>query len=268
MGAGREDDQLAAQREQTEESGEPESEIVWGRHAVLEALQGERDVNKVWILRGLEDQGLAGRIRRMAREKNAIVQEVERAKLNALAPASHQGVVASLSAASYADFDALIEEARGAQLPLLLILDGLEDPHNLGALIRTAGAAGAQGVVIPRRRAVGLTGTVAKAAAGALEHVPVARTTNLAQALDALKKAGFWVVGAHQDAQKLAYDVDLTGPLAIVVGAEGPGLSRLTLEKCDLLVKFPISGAVPSLNASVAGGLLLFEVVRQRAATS
>lgn len=243
-----------------------EAEILWGKHAVLEALKGERPVNKVWLLRGLEDARFVGSIRRLAREKGAVLQEVERGKLDELAPSTHQGVVASLAPVSYADFDELVERARGQEHPLVLVLDGIEDPHNLGALIRTAGAAGAHGVVIPRRRAVGLTGVVAKAAAGALEHVPVARVSNLPQALEKLKKAGFWIVGADQDAPKLAYEVDLKVPLAIVIGAEGSGISRLVAEKCDMMVRFPMEGAVPSLNASVAGALLLFEAVRQRTA--
>ncbi|MBM3271301.1 MAG: 23S rRNA (guanosine(2251)-2'-O)-methyltransferase RlmB [Candidatus Sericytochromatia bacterium] len=230
----------------------------------MEALKGSRAVNKVWLLRGLGDQAIVSRIRHLAREKGAVVQEVERGKLNDLAPASHQGMVASLAPVPYADFDEMVAAARAAAHPLILVLDGIEDPHNLGALIRTAGAAGAQGVVIPRRRAVGLTGTVAKAAAGALEHVPVARVNNLGQALEALKEAGFWIVCADQGASQTAYAADLKGPVAAVVGAEGAGLSRLTAERCDLLVSFPMTGAVPSLNASVAGGLLLFEVVRQR----
>lgn len=253
-----------AGRKGAEAAEAAETEIVWGRHAVLEALKGERHVNKVWLLRGLEDARLAGSVRRLAREKGAVLQEVERGKLNDLAPSTHQGVVASLAPVAYADFEDIVERAKGQKHPLVLVLDGIEDPHNLGALIRTAGAAGAHGVVIPRRRAVGLTGTVAKAAAGALEHVPVARVSNLAQAIESLKGAGFWVVGADQDAPKLAYEADLKVPLAIVVGAEGPGVSRLTAEKCDLMVRFPMEGAVPSLNASVAGALLLFEAVRQR----
>lgn len=245
-----------------------ESEIVWGKHAVLEALKGERHVNKVWLLRGTEDARFAGNIRRLAREKGAVLQEVERGKLNELAPATHQGVVASLAPVAYVEVEEIIEKAKASRHPLVLVLDGIEDPHNLGALIRTAGAAGAHGVIIPRRRAVGLTGVVAKSAAGALEHVPVARVNNLAQTLEDLKKAGFWVVGADQDAPGLAYDADLTVPLAIVVGAEGPGVSRLTADKCDLMVRFPMEGAVPSLNASVAGALLLFEAVRQKASAA
>ena len=245
-----------------------EAEIVWGRHAVLEALKGDRPVNKVWLLRGTEDVRFAGNVRRLAREKGAVLQEVERVKLNDLAPATHQGVVASLAPVAYAELEDIVEVAKAAAHPLVLVLDGIEDPHNLGALIRTAGAAGAHGVIIPRRRAVGLTGAVAKSAAGALEHVPVARVNNIVQALETLKKAGFWVAGADQDAPGLAYQADLNVPLALVVGAEGEGVSRLAAETCDLLVRFPMEGAVPSLNASVAGALLLFEAVRQRTAAS
>ncbi len=243
---------------------EGERELLWGRHAVVEALKGDRPVNKIWMLRGLEEARTVATVRRLAREKGAVVQEVDRAKLDALAAGPHQGLVAAMAAATYADFDQVLVASRAAERPLLLVLDGIEDPHNLGALVRTAGASGAQGVVIPLRRAVGLTGVVAKAAAGALEHVPVTRVANLVRAIGQLKEAGIWVVGADEHAEGVAYDADLTGPVALVIGAEGQGLSRLVRESCDLLVRFPMQGQVPSLNASVAGGLLLFEAVRQR----
>ncbi|MBU6429478.1 MAG: 23S rRNA (guanosine(2251)-2'-O)-methyltransferase RlmB [Cyanobacteria bacterium REEB65] len=242
-----------------------ERDLLWGRHAVLEALKGDRPVNKVWMLRGLEDARTASNVRRLAREKGAVVIEVERNKLDAMAAGPHQGLVAALAAAAYVDLDELVGKAFASPGPLLLALDGIEDPHNLGALVRTAGAAGAHGVVIPQRRAAGLTGVVAKAAAGALEHVPVARVSNIVRALQQLQKAGFWIVGADERADKMAYEVDLTGPVVLVIGAEGAGLSRLVRESCDTLVRFPMQGKVPSLNASVAGGLLLFEAVRQRA---
>ncbi|MBI6545986.1 MAG: 23S rRNA (guanosine(2251)-2'-O)-methyltransferase RlmB [Cyanobacteria bacterium NC_groundwater_1444_Ag_S-0.65um_54_12] len=240
------------------------AEVIWGRHAVVEALKGDRTVNKIWLLRSLADKQLATLIYRLAREKRAPVQEVDRGKLDQLAHGPHQGIVAALSPMNYTSFEELIEQACRAAQPLLLVLAGIADPHNLGALIRSADAAGAQGVVLPMRRAAALTGTVAKAAAGALEYVPVARVTNISQALKALKKAGFWIVAADEAAAQVAYEVDLTVPIALVIGAEGSGLPRLVSETCDFAVRIPLYGHVSSLNASVAGALLLFEAVRQR----
>ncbi|MBM3259148.1 MAG: 23S rRNA (guanosine(2251)-2'-O)-methyltransferase RlmB [Candidatus Sericytochromatia bacterium] len=247
-----------------EDRPEPESEMVWGRHAVMAAVRSGRPVNKVWLQRSLEDAKFATAIRMQAREAGVAVVEVERQRLDNLVAGPHQGVVASLAPVAYQTFAKVLEVARAAERPLLLLLEGIEDPGNLGALIRSAEAAGAQGVVIPQRRAVGLTGAVAKAAAGALDLVPVARVVNLAQAIRDLQAAGFWVVAADGAGEELPWQVDMKGPIALLVGSEGRGLSRNLLETCDHVVRLPMPGKTPSLNASVAGGILLFEAVRQR----
>ncbi len=240
-------------------------DLIWGRHAVISVLEGDRPVNKVWMLRSLERDSLFAQVRKLAKPKGAIVQLVDRGKLDQLANGeAHQGLIASVAATSYTDFDELVAAAMAAPRPLVVVLDGIEDPHNLGALIRTANGAGAQGVIIPQRRAVGLTGTVEKSSAGAVAYTPVARVTNLVRAIEDLKKAGFWVVGAEADGPHLPYEVDMTGPIALVVGSEGAGMGRLVSEKCDFVVRLPLLGQVPSLNASVAGGVLMYEIVRQR----
>ena len=242
-----------------------EADIVYGRHPALAALESERPVNKVWVLKDLKNQELVTKIKHLAKEKGATVQFVERPKLDSLTlDANHQGIVVSIASATYLDLDEAITAALAKPHPALLLLDGIEDPHNLGALIRTAEGADFAAVVIPSRRAVGLTPTVAKASAGAVDRVPVARVVNLAQALTTLKKAGFWLVGADAGGEQLPYELDLTRPLVVVVGGEGKGLSRLIAERCDHLVRLPLGGELESLNASVAGGLLMYEAVRQR----
>lgn len=252
-----------APREAAEEP--PSGDLIWGRHAVLSVLESDRPVNKIWLLRSLERDSLFAMVRKLAKPKGAVVQLVDRGKLDQLASGeAHQGLVASVAATAYADFDELVAKAKASPHPLVVVLDGIEDPHNLGALIRTADGAGAQGVIIPQRRAVGLTGTVEKSSAGAVAWMPVARVTNLVRAIEDLKRAGFWVVGAEAEGEQLPYEVDMTGPIALVVGSEGAGMGRLVSETCDFIVRLPLLGQVPSLNASVAGGLLLYEIVRQR----
>ncbi|HEY9721604.1 MAG TPA: 23S rRNA (guanosine(2251)-2'-O)-methyltransferase RlmB [Oscillatoriaceae cyanobacterium] len=240
-------------------------DIVFGRHPVLAALEGDQAINKVWILASLTNKELVAKVRQLAKEKGASVQMVERPKLDSLTlDANHQGLVASVAAATYVELEEVIEKALAQKYPALLLLDGIEDPHNLGALIRSAEGAGFAGVVIPNRRAVGLTPVVAKSSAGAVSRVPIARVGNLAQAAETLKKAGFWMVGADAAAEKLPYEVDLTQAIALVIGGEGKGLSRLLADRSDMLVKLPLGGDLESLNASVAGGVLMYEAVRQR----
>ncbi|MEB3285455.1 MAG: 23S rRNA (guanosine(2251)-2'-O)-methyltransferase RlmB [Candidatus Sericytochromatia bacterium] len=240
-------------------------DIVYGRHPVLAALEGTRAVNKVWVLRDLQNQALVANIRQLAKLKGAAVQMVERPKLDALTSgANHQGVVVSIAQADYVELEDLITTAKGQTYPALLMLDGVEDPQNLGALIRTAEGAGFQGVIIPNRRAVGITPVVAKVSAGAVDRLPVARTGNLSQAAELLKKSGFWLVGADATGESLPYQVDLTQPLVLVIGAEGKGLSRLLASHCDHRVKLPLAGELESLNASAAGAVLMYEAVRQR----
>jgi 23S rRNA (guanosine2251-2'-O)-methyltransferase len=243
----------------------PSGDIVYGRHPVLAALEGTRSVNKVWVLRDLQNQALVAEIRQLAKLKGASVQMVERPKLDTLTSgANHQGVVVSIAQAEYVEIDVLIARAQASPNPALLMLDGVEDPQNLGALIRTAEGAGFSGVIIPNRRAVGITPVVAKVSAGAVDRVPVARTGNLSQAAELLKKSGFWLVGADAAGESLPYDVDLTVPVVLVIGAEGRGLSRLLATHCDHRVKLPLAGDLESLNASAAGAILMYEAVRQR----
>ncbi|MBM7646740.1 23S rRNA (guanosine2251-2'-O)-methyltransferase [Scopulibacillus daqui] len=238
-------------------------EFIMGRHPVSEALESGRDINKVWINRESQiNQGILGKIK----EKNIIVQYVPRKKLDQLAGSpQHQGIVASVAAYQYADIDDLFQLAdKKGEQPFFIMLDGVEDPHNLGSVLRTADAVGAHGIIIPKRRAVGLTSTVAKASTGAIEHIPVARVTNLARTMDALKERGVWFAGtaaeASVDYRKMSCDM----PICLVIGNEGKGMSRLTREKCDFLISIPMAGQVTSLNASVAAGLLMYEVYRKR----
>lgn len=240
-------------------------ERIIGRNPVLEALRAGRPIHKLVLARGAQE-GSIRQIRTMAREQGILVQEVDRPRLDLLAEGrAHQGVLALVAARAYVEVDELLARARDrGEAPLILILDGIEDPHNLGSLLRSCDAAGAHGIIIPERRAAGLTPTVAKVSAGAIEYVPVARVTNLARTLDQLKEAGLWICGTHQDATETYTRAKLTGPLGIVIGSEGAGMGRLVTEKCDFLVRIPMRGHVNSLNAAVAGAILLFEVVRQR----
>ena len=202
----------------------------------------------------------------LAKERGIVVQYVERAKIEALAGGHrHQGVLAYVAPVPYAELDDILKAAEEkGEAPFLVLLDELEDPHNLGALLRTADATGVHGILIPKRRSVSLNATVAKTSAGAVEYVPVARIGNIAQTLKKLKEKGFWVAGADMDGEKAYYEADLTGPLVLVVGSEGRGMSRLTKEACDFIVSMPMVGRINSLNASVAGSILMYESMRQR----
>jgi len=244
-------------------------EVIYGRQPVLEALRASRPLRKILVSRGFRPSGAVRAILEHARQQNIAVQFVDQRRLDELAGGHHQGVVAMASAKPLASIEQILDAARGAgKLPLVLVLDGIEDPANLGAILRTADAAGVNGVVIPKHRAVGLTGTVARTSAGAVEHVPVAQVTNLARTLEELKAAGLWVVGADPKAPQNLYEVDLTRALALVMGGEGKGLGRLVREHCDLLVRLPMQGSISSLNVAVATGVVLFEIVRQREARS
>ncbi len=240
-------------------------DFVYGRNSVLESLQSNRPANKLLVAKGA-DTGSVRKITALAREIKLPVQEVDRKVLDSTAGnTNHQGVLLYLAPKEYVELeDILAVAAAKGEPPLVLVLDEIEDPHNLGALLRTADAAGVHGVVIPKRRAVGLTGAVAKAAAGAVEHVPVARVSNIAQALDALKNSGCWIVGADMAGEKYPYQTDLLGPLVLVVGGEHKGLGRLVKQHCDHIVKLPMLGYVSSLNAGVAGSILMYEALRQR----
>lgn len=239
---------------------------IFGRNPVMEALKSDRTINKIWLVKG-DQKGSIREIVALAKEKRITLQLVERSKLDSMFPhENHQGVAASIAAADYVDWQDIVDAARAkGEEPLLVILDELEDPHNLGAILRSVDAVGAHGVIIPKRRAVPLTDGVAKASAGAIEHVPVARVSNVVQVIKELQKQGIWIAGADMHGQYL-HKQDLTGPLAIVIGSEGKGLGKLVRESCDYIVSIPMQGKINSLNASVAAGVLLYEVYRQRKA--
>ena len=239
--------------------------IIEGRNAVIEALRAGVAIDKIFIARGETDAAL-GHIASTAREKGIVVADADRRKLDAMSRThSHQGVIAQAAVRAYASVDDILAAAREkGEPPLILVCDELSDPHNLGAVIRTADAAGAHGVIIPKRRSAGLTAVVAKTSAGAVSHVPVARVPNLPALLEELKEAGVWVFGTAADGERLLYDADLKGPAAIVIGSEGDGMGRLVSEKCDFKVRIPMKGKLNSLNASAAAAILLYEAVRQR----
>ena len=235
-----------------------------GRNAVIEAFRSGKPIDKVFILDGCQD-GPMVTIRREAKKKDVIVNFVSKEKLDQMSPdRKHQGVMAITAAFSYAEVDDILEKAKEkGEDPFIFILDEIEDQHNLGAIIRTANLCGAHGVIIQKRRAVGLTATVAKASAGALNYTPVAKVTNLSQTIEELKKEGLWFVCADMDGE-IMYRQNLTGPIGLVIGNEGEGVGRLVKSKCDLVARIPMQGDIDSLNASVAAGVLAYEVVRQR----
>ncbi|MEG6523914.1 23S rRNA (guanosine(2251)-2'-O)-methyltransferase RlmB [Desulfotomaculum sp. 1211_IL3151] len=241
------------------------NEIIAGRNPVREALRAGRPINKIVMTKGAGGGPLA-EITKLAKVNNIPIQLVEREHLDKMNPGvPHQGVLAYTAAKEYVEFEEILAIARAkGQDPFIIMLDEMNDPHNLGAIIRTADAAGAHGVIIPQRRSVALTATVAKASAGAVEYVPVARVTNLDQTIRQLKDEGLWVVGADMAGSEIHWEAKLTGPLLLVIGGEGKGLGRLIKERCDMLVRLPMAGRVGSLNASVAAALLIYEVVRQR----
>ena len=236
-----------------------------GRNAVTEALKAGRTIDKIFVADGDTDKGLQ-RLAAMAKEAGAVVVPVDRRKLDLMSTThSHQGIIAQCAAHEYATVEDILEEAASrGEAPLIVICDELSDPHNLGAIIRTAECAGAHGVIIPKRRSVGLTATVAKASAGAMEYMKVAKVANINNAIKELKEQGVWVFGTAAEGSQPMYRADLTGPAAIVIGNEGDGMSQLVRKNCDMLVHIPMSGRISSLNASNAASILLYEAVRQR----
>ena len=243
------------------------NEMIEGRNAVLEALRAGRALDKVYIARGETDKALA-HIAGLARERGVSVSDCDRRKLDAMSVTkAHQGVIAVCAVREYASLDDILAlaESRG-EAPFVVVCDEISDPHNLGAIIRSAECVGAHGVVIPRRRSAGLTAVVGKTSAGAAEHLPVARVANISAALQELKDRGLWVYGAAAEGSSPMWETDLTGPLALVIGSEGEGLGRLVRERCDFLVSIPLRGKVGSLNASTAAAVLMYEVLRQKLA--
>lgn len=251
-------------KEMNENYEESKSLVIEGRNAVLEALRSGKPMDKLYVLDGCQD-GPIRTIVREAKKHDVILQFVTKERLNKLSETGkHQGVIAHAAAYEYAQVEDMLELAKSrGEDPFIFLLDNIEDPHNLGAIIRTANLAGAHGVIIPKRRAVGLTATVARTSAGALNYTPVARVTNLKKTVEDLKKQGLWFVCADMDGTVM-YDLDLKGPIGLVIGNEGEGVSRLMKENCDFVAGIPMKGDIDSLNASVAAGVLAYEIVRQR----
>lgn len=238
---------------------------VEGRNSVLELLETGRDINKIFIQSG-EKHGSINKIIAIAKQRKILITEVDKNKINQMATSdNHQGVIALVPPFDYVEVEDIIEEANSKKEdPFIVILDSIEDPHNLGAIIRTAETAGVHGVIIPKRRAASVNSTVNKVSAGAAQHMKIARVNNLVDTIKYLKEQGVWVCGTDMDTNTYYYNQDLTGPIAIVIGSEGFGMSRLVKENCDFLVKIPMKGKITSLNASVSAGIVLYEVVKQK----
>ena len=235
-----------------------------GRNPVLEAIRSGRSVDKILVKKGKYEGSIVPIIKK-AKDAGIIIQEVERAKLDQIAEGeNHQGVIAYVSAYDYVSVKDILDKAREKnEPPFVIICDKITDPHNLGAILRTANCVGAHGVIIPKRNSVGLNSVVAKTSAGAVEYTPVAKLTNIANTIDSLKDEGLWIAAADMDGQEM-YDIDLKGSLGLVIGSEGEGISRLVREKCDFIASIPMAGEINSLNASVAAGVLMYEALRQR----
>lgn len=249
---------------QNGESVRYEELTIEGRNAVIEAFRAGKTIDKVFILDGCHDDPI-NTITREARKHNTIISYVVKERLDQMShTGKHQGVIAIAAAYEYATVEDILDNAKEkGEAPFIFILDNIEDPHNLGAIIRTANLAGAHGIIIPKRRAVGLTATVARTSAGAINYTPVAKVTNISNTIEELKKEGMWFVCADMDGE-LMYNLDLKGPIGLVIGNEGEGVSRLVKEKCDFTATIPMKGDIDSLNASVAAGVLAYEIVRQR----
>jgi len=246
-------------------------QYIAGKHSVLEALRSGRPIGKIWVSENAQ-KPLIQPILFEARQQGVVVAYANKKKLDQMVPQiQHQGVVAQIAPYDYADLEDLLRKVRDEereQAPFFVILDEIEDPHNFGSILRTADCAGVDGVIIPKRRSAGLNATVAKVSAGAAEYVPVARVANLAQTIERLKEQGIWVAGADASADQEVYEADLRLPLALVIGNENKGIGRLIKERCDFLLKLPMSGHISSLNASVAAAIIIYEAVRQRRARS
>ena len=240
-----------------------EEQYVVGRNPVLEVLKSSSEVEKLYIQKG-ELKGSINKIVGIAKERNIIIQRVDKNKLNQISKGNHQGVVALVEAYTYSTIEEILNYANKLKEdPFLIILDGIEDPHNLGAIIRTAECAGAHGIIIPKRRAASVNETVYKSSAGAVEHIFVAKVNNISDTIEKLKDEGLWIYGADMEGEDYYFNMDLKGPIALVIGSEGKGLSRLVKEKCDFLLKIPMFGKVSSLNASNAASVLIYEIIRQ-----
>jgi 23S rRNA (guanosine2251-2'-O)-methyltransferase len=240
-------------------------EYIGGKHSVLEALRSERTIHKIWITETMNKQMIHALLDE-AKQRGVLVQTMDKRKMDQLVEGvSHQGVIAQVAAYSYVEVEDLLNRAAELQQdPFLCILDEIEDPHNLGSILRTAECTGVHGIIIPKRRSAGLTASVSKISAGAIEYIPVARVTNLAQTIDQLKAKGIWIAGTDASAKQTIFQASFSMPIALVIGNEGKGLGRLVKEKCDFLLQLPMVGHIHSLNASVAAGVTMYEVFRQR----
>ena len=236
-----------------------------GRNSVLEALKSGRSINRIFVSKG-EREGSVNQIIAMARQNHILIQEIDRTKLDEMSVThAHQGVIALAAAKDYVEVDTILAKAEeSGRPPFIIILDEITDPYNLGSILRTANAAGVHGIIIPKRRAIGLTASVSKASAGAIEYVPVARVTNIVQTIEKLKERNIWIVGTDSTGEKAYFDGDLTGPVALVIGSEGEGMGKLVRESCDFVVNIPMLGKISSLNAAVAGAIVTYEIFRQR----
>ena len=236
-----------------------------GRNSVLELLESDRDINKIYVSRG-EKHGSINKILAIAKEKRIVTVEVDKVKLDTMSQTeNHQGVIAIVPPFEYCEIDDILNNAKQkGEQEFILILDGIEDPHNLGSIIRTAETAGVHGIIIPKRRAASVNSTVNKVSAGAVEHMKIARVNNINETIKYLKDNGVWICGTDMDTNTEYYKQDLTGPIAIVIGSEGFGMSRLVKENCDFLVKIPMKGKITSLNASVSAGIVIYEALKQR----
>ena len=248
-----------------EMTGDMDGDRIEGRHAVAEALKAGRMIDKIFIAKGDRDASLR-HIAALAREAGAVVADADRRKLDTMSPTgAHQGVVALVSITAYVTLEDILDIAgKRGEKPLVVVCDEISDPHNMGAIIRSAECAGAHGVVLPKRRSAGMTAVVAKTSAGAVEHMAIARVANIASSLETLKKAGVWIYGASSGGAGELWETDLSGPAAIVIGSEGEGLGRLVQEKCDFMIRIPMVGHIDSLNASVSASVILYEALRQR----
>lgn len=237
---------------------------VAGRNPVLELLKGDKQIDKLYILKG-DLKGSIQKIIGIAKDKKIVIQQVDKVKLDSMSDGNaHQGVVALVTGYEYSSLDEILKLSQEkGESPFIVVLDGIEDTHNLGAIIRTAESAGVHGIIIPKRRSAMVNQTVYKSSAGAVEHIKIAQVTNISQTIDDLKKVGIWIYGADADGEKPYYKTKLTGPIALLIGSEGKGISRIVKEKCDFLVKIPMKGEIGSLNASNAASILIYEIVRQ-----
>lgn len=244
---------------------EVREDIIEGRNGVIEALKSDRTIEQILVAQG-DVSGSINLILALAKEKKIVVKEIERKRLDAMSvTGAHQGVIAKVTPYKYFEIEDILKyAAEKEENPFLLILDEIEDPHNFGALIRTAEVCGVHGIIIPKRRNVGMTPIVYKASSGAAEHMKVAKVTNINIAIDDLKKKGIWIYGADMDGKQYCYETNLTGPSALVIGSEGRGISKLTKEKCDVLTKIPMKGQITCLNASIAGSILMYECMKQK----